>query len=275
MIYSSAQAWRDDRHKRVLLFGMSGLGKTHVSKMLSASGDWFHYSVDYRIASHYMRDQIGRDISFDDLEPLASYLGKPGDPALGGLEFSEYMRRQDIHMQAETSTLLDAAPFITKARKDFHADHFICDSGGSICEVVDPHDRDSHLLKSLSENLLMVWIKGTEAHNARLIRRFDAAPKPMCYRPEFTRQRWQEFLHNNNALPNRVDPDTFVRSAYERALSERQPIYAAMAENWGVTVSAEDVAKATTPQAFTAMIAAALEKHYSQAYPCPSSNPDL
>ena len=34
MIYESAEAWRAAPEKRVLLFGMSGLGKTHVSAML-------------------------------------------------------------------------------------------------------------------------------------------------------------------------------------------------------------------------------------------------
>ncbi|MEE9426583.1 MAG: ATPase, partial [Paracoccaceae bacterium] len=36
MIYASAQDWENDPHKKVLLFGMSGLGKTHVSNMLRA-----------------------------------------------------------------------------------------------------------------------------------------------------------------------------------------------------------------------------------------------
>ena len=58
MIYPSAQAWRDATHKRVLFFGMSGLGKTHLSNMLRESGDWFHYSIDYRIGTRYMGELI-------------------------------------------------------------------------------------------------------------------------------------------------------------------------------------------------------------------------
>ena len=42
MIYTSAQDWRDAAQKKVLLFGMSGLGKTHHSNTLRANGDWFH-----------------------------------------------------------------------------------------------------------------------------------------------------------------------------------------------------------------------------------------
>ncbi|MEY2956352.1 MAG: hypothetical protein RL123_1080, partial [Pseudomonadota bacterium] len=39
----------------------------------------------------------------------------------------------------------------------------------------------------------------------------------------------------------------------------RQPLYAAMARNWGVSVRAEDVAQVRTPGDFTALIARALE----------------
>jgi AAA+ superfamily predicted ATPase len=58
MIYSSGQHYMDATQKRVMLFGMSGLGKTHVSNMLRDSGQWFHYSVDYRIGTRYMGEYI-------------------------------------------------------------------------------------------------------------------------------------------------------------------------------------------------------------------------
>ncbi|MDP3861346.1 MAG: ATPase, partial [Phaeovulum sp.] len=58
MIYQTATDWRDAPHKKVLLFGMSGLGKTHVASMLRGTGQWFHYSVDYRIGTRYMGEHI-------------------------------------------------------------------------------------------------------------------------------------------------------------------------------------------------------------------------
>ncbi len=259
MIYKTPDDWLNDPHKKLLLFGMSGLGKTHISNMLHASGDWFHYSVDYRIASHYLREHITGDISFDNLQPLARYLGKPGDPDKGGIEFTEYMRRQLQHQQAEINTLLDTARFIPAAGDP--KKHFICDTGGSICEVVNPDDTNDPVLKSLAENLLMVWIKGSDAHSAELAKRFDAAPKPMCYRAGFLHKIWREYLSDNTITAEKVDPDSFVRWAYSQALSQRQPRYAAMAKNWGITVTAQDVANATTPRAFDEMIARTLENH--------------
>jgi hypothetical protein len=285
MIYASAKDWRAAPRKKVLLFGMSGLGKTHVSNLLRASGDWFHYSIDYRIGTRYMgefiadnfkreamkvpllRDllmtdsvHISSNITFNNLAPLSTYLGKPGDPAKGGLPFAEYCRRQAQHRTAEISARLDTAHFGERAHELYGYANFVCDSGGSICEVVDPEDAADPVLSALSSAALLVWIKGNEAHTAELIRRFDKAPKPMYYQPAFLDAAWREYLHENKLKEGEVDPDAFVRWTYARALSHRQPRYAAMADKWGVTVTAEDVAGIASAADFEALIGTAIDR---------------
>ncbi len=286
MIYNSPADWKNDNRKRVLLFGMSGLGKTHISNMLRAGGEWFHYSVDYRIGTRYMgepildnikreamknpflRDllmsdsiHIGSNMTFDNLAPLSSYLGKPGDPARGGLDIDQYILRQEQHHRAEVSALLDTVHFIDRAHDLYGYDNFVCDSGGSICEVVNPDDPNDPVLRALSENVLLVWIKGTEDHNQSLITRFDNDPKPMCYQGDFLSRMWNDYLSNNNCKADEVNPDNFVRWAYSQALAYRQPRYQSMAENWGVTVSADDVSGATSAASFDDMIMRALANH--------------
>ncbi|WP_102109853.1 ATPase [Oceaniglobus roseus] len=285
MIYDSAEAWRAAPQKRVMVFGMSGLGKTHLGNMLRRSGGWFHYSVDYRIGTRYMGEHIAdnfkreamkvpllrellmsdsihvaSNITFDNLAPLSTYLGKPGDPAKGGLPFDEYMRRQDQHRTAEIAALLDAVPFIGRASDLYGYDNFICDTGGSICEVVNPEDPEDPVLKPLSRHLLPVWIEGSAAHTEKLVRRFDRAPKPMYYRPDVLRAEWAEYLASHEVAEDRVDPDAFVRWTYARALAHRQPLYAAMARHWGVSVTADRVFAVQSPEDFDALIAEALER---------------
>ena len=58
MLYPTADAWRAAPRKKVLVFGMSGLGKTHMAHLLRGSGDWFHYSIDYRIGTRYLLSLI-------------------------------------------------------------------------------------------------------------------------------------------------------------------------------------------------------------------------
>ena len=284
MIYETAKDWRAASQKRVLLFGMSGLGKTHVSNLLREAGGWFHYSVDYRIGTRYMGEHIadnfkreamkvpllrellmtdsvhiGSNITFDNLAPLSTYLGKPGDPKKGGLAFAEYQRRQGQHHEAEIAALLDTPHFIERAEAIYSYANFVCDSGGSICEVVEPGNRQDPVLRALSRHLLLVWIEGSAAHTADLVRRFDKAPKPMFYQPAFLQAAWAEYLRANRATPRRVDPDAFVRWTYARALAHRQPRYAAMAKNWGIKVKASDIAKVASAADFTELVARALE----------------
>src|SRR5690606_19959059 len=122
--------------KAVALFGMSGLGKTTIARVLRHRGGWFHYSVDYRIGTRYMGECIADDfkraamqvpflrdlllsdsvhieskLTFENLAPLSTYLGKPGDPAKGGIPFEEYVRRQRQHREAEISAMLDTLHF--------------------------------------------------------------------------------------------------------------------------------------------------------------------
>jgi hypothetical protein len=285
MLYPDAESWRAAREKHVLFFGMSGLGKTHVSRILRRHGDWFHYSVDYRIGTRYMgelivdnakreamkvpflRDlllsdsiYIGSNITFENLNPVSTYLGKPGNPAKGGLPFAEYTRRQDQFRRAEIAALLDTPHFITRARELYDYPHFVCDTGGSICEWVNPDDRDDPVMSTLSAHTLMIWIEGSDAHTAELIRRFDKAPKPMAYQPEFLARVWAEYLATNACTEEEVDPDAFIRWTYAQALAHRQPRYAAMARNWGLTVRAEAIADLHTAEDFSALVAGLLDE---------------
>lgn len=283
MLYPTAQDWLSAPRKHTLFFGMSGLGKSYISNILRDTGDWFHYSVDYRIGTRYMGEYIidnakaeamkvpflrdlllsdsiyiGSNITFENLSPVAAYLGKPGNPDKGGLEISEYRRRQDQFEQAEIHALMDTSYFIDRAERLYGYPHFICDTGGSICEWVDPSDPNDRVLSDLSKQCLMIWIKGDDSHRDELVRRFDKAPKPMSYQPEFLDRVWPEYLKLNNVLPHEVDPDDFIRWTYAQALDHRQPRYQAMADNWGITVSATDMASVRDEQDFETVIAAAL-----------------
>lgn len=284
MIYASGSDYRKAVHKRVLFFGMSGLGKTHLANTLRDAGGWFHYSVDYRIGTRYMGEYISdnfkreamkvpllrellmtdsvyisSNITFGNLAPLSTYLGKPGDPGRGGLPFAEYQARQEQHRLAEVAALHDTLRFIDRAQSLYGYPHFVCDSGGSICEVVDPDDPADPLLTALSGAMLMVWIKGSDAHKAELARRFDRNPKPMYYQPAFLETLWAEYLAREGQGEDAVDPDAFLRFGYARLLDHRQPRYAAMAR-WGVTLTAEEVAAVRSAEALDDLIATALDR---------------
>ena len=278
MLYTKPEDWKNAKSKRVLLFGMSGLGKTYISNMLRAHGDWFHYSIDYRIGTRYMGELISdsyklaamktpylgellksdsiyieSNITFDNLTPLSNYLGKPGNIELGGIPIAEYETRQEQHRKAEIAALLDTGYFVSRSKEIYQYENFICDSGGSICEVVDPEDPNDPVMKHLSQNTLLVWIKGSDAHTEALIDRFDKNPKPMCYQESFLATKWEEFLSLKNINANKVDPNEFIRWTYSKALSHRQPRYEKMSK-WGITVKAEDIEQVKNTNQFNLLI---------------------
>ena len=284
-MYSTQEEWLMAENKKVVLFGMSGLGKTHISNMLRQSGEWYHYSIDYRIGTRYMGEHIedsykedamkspylrelllgdsihiSSNISFDNLSPLSNYLGKPGNEGKGGLSIEEYKKRQDQHHIAEVKALLDTPNFINKSNRIYGYPNFVCDTGGSICEVVNPENPNDPVLKTLAENTLMVWIEGSNHHTDELIKRFDKNPKPMCYDPCFLDLKWKEYLKINKCSVKDVDPDNFVRWTYSEAMAHRNPIYKSMA-SWGITVQADLISQVKTPSEFNSLIGSKISKN--------------
>ena len=284
-MYSTEEEWLLAENKKVVLFGMSGLGKTHISNILRQSGEWYHYSIDYRIGTRYMGEHIedsykedamkspylrelllgdpihiSSNITFDNLAPLSNYLGKPGNEGKGGLSIEEYKKRQAQHHIAEVKALLDTPNFIDKSNRIYGYPNFVCDTGGSICEVVNPDDPNDPVLKTLAENTLMVWIEGSSHHTDELIKRFDENPKPMCYDPGFLDLKWKEYLKINKCSVNDVDPDDFVRWTYSEAMAHRNPIYQSMA-SWGITVKADLISQVKTPSEFNSLIGSTISRN--------------
>lgn len=278
------------------MLGMSGVGKTRISSMLRHDAGWFHYSADYRIGTRYLDEAIAdnfkreamkspllremlmldsiyisSNITFENLSPLSAFLGKPGDRAKGGIAFDEYIRRQRAHREAEWNAMLDTATFIEKAKSIYGYDKFICDTSGSICEIVDPDDRDDEVLKLLSAHCLIVYIEGGDDHAAALKTRFDRDPKPMYYNEDFLRARWREYLAAKGAAENEVDPDAFIRWGFEKLIDWRRPRYKAIADNWGVSISARDLETATRPDAFLDLVDRAVA---AKKIRLPDLNPD-
>ncbi|MGB0926762.1 MAG: ATPase [Pikeienuella sp.] len=284
MMYNSADDWRRATQKSVALIGMSGVGKTRISAMLRDQGEWFHYSVDYRIGTRYLNEQItddfkreamknpylrdllrsdsiyiGSNLSFHNLTPLSTWLGKPGSTEKFGIPFDEYVRRQRMHREAEIAAMMDASAFVTRARDLYRYDHFICDTSGSACEVVDADDPNDPVLTTLSAAMLPIYIRGTDAHEAALKARFDRAPKPIYYKEDFLRETWADYLAQAGVTEADADPDTFIRHGFAQLIDQRRPRYQAIADQWGVTVEVDDIAAVETPEAFDELIADTLQ----------------
>lgn len=285
MLFSSADEFVNAPRRAVTVFGMAGVGKTRLSAMLRAS-NWFHYSADYRIGTRYMGEAIvdnfkleamrvpflaqllrsdsiyiSSNITFDNLDPLSSYLGTPGNPDKGGLPLAEYQRRQEQHRIAEVDALKDVPHFIERAQALYGYDDFIADTGGSLIEVIDPTDPEDPVVKTLAASTALLYIRGTEKDATELVRRFRQSPKPMYYRPPFLIEKWAEYKQINGIVDDcDVDPLGFGAWGFEALLHDRLPRYQALADSFGYVVEASDLATVRDGDEFIDLMAAAIEQ---------------
>lgn len=285
MLFKSPDEFLNAPHHAVTVFGMAGVGKTRLAALLR-NNQWFHYSADYRIGTRYMgefivdnfkaeamkvpflRDLLRSDsikiesnITFSNLAPLSTYLGRPGDVTRGGLQLAEYQRRQEQHRVAEIDALLDVSRFIERAETLYGYKDFIADTGGSLIEVVDPTNPEDPVIEALTRDTVLLYIRGTEADAAELVRRFKHSPKPMYYQPHFLLEKWAEFKALNKVSNDAdVDPDAFGAWGFEALLHDRLPRYQALADNFGYAVEAADLATVRDGDEFLDLVAGAIGK---------------
>lgn len=271
------RAWRN---KKVTLLGMSGVGKTYLSALLRES-NWFHFSGDYRIGTRYLdehildmikqqamqvpflRDLLRRDwiyirnnIKVNDLGPVLSFVGKLGNPELGGVELEDFIQRQALYRDAEIATMHDVPEFIRKAQEIYGYQHFVNDVGGSLCELDEPT-----VIDDLVKHTLILYIQVTDQEEEnKLISRAQSAPKPLYYRAEFLQEQLAIYLQENNLqYAAQMDPDEFTRWVFPRLFHSRIPRYESIAKQ-GYTVTSQEVSQVRDESDFLQLLETAIAR---------------
>ena len=275
----SAKQFIDKKNKRLTLLGMSGVGKTHLAKLISSGGDWFHFSGDYRIGTAHLKDAIIKNITnrmaadawlkplldnhsisvnsqvtFDNLSPISSYLGMVGNPEEGGLPVDEFIDRQRLFFEAEKKTMYEVSDFIKKSLESGYA-HFINDAGGSLCEL-----EDKNLFQSLSEQTLIIYIKTSKENEKALIERAKTHPKPMYYNKDFFKLALSAYLKENRLdYAAQITPNSFVSWVFPRLLEDRLKKYETLAKNYGCTIQSDALHTCNTKKDVLNLISRALK----------------
>jgi hypothetical protein len=276
----SGKEFRAWDKKSITLLGMSGVGKTRLATRLRKR-QWFHYSGDYRIGTHYLDEPIldnikqeamkvpflrellrsdslfiRNNITVDNLQPVSSFLGKLGNPEHGGLGLKEFKHRQDLHRSAEIAAMKDVPKFIRKAHELYGYRHFINDAGGSLCEL-----DDVEVLDVLAQNTLILYIKATEKDEQELIHRAEEDPKPMYYRDAFLDEHLAVYLRERGlSYVAEIEPDEFVRWMFPRLFHARVPRYQAIADKYGYTITTEELTTAKDEASFLRVVEKALDR---------------
>ncbi len=229
--------------KRFALLGMSGLGKTFISRSLVKKDSWSHYSVDYEIGKLLFKHQhqhLLDGFEIGNLTNLSNFLGKPGSPSMGGISFSEYLTRQQLHREAEIKATLNACSLVENSPE---LSHIVCDTSGSICELVNPFDENDKVLSSLSKNFLIICLEAPDSMYQVLIDRFLAKPKPMYYEENFLHSLWQAFRNDLSNINDEINPDDFMIYGFKALIKRRKEIFDTISENWGISLNFEQLRK--------------------------------
>ena len=275
----TGKEFRSWERKAITLLGMSGVGKTSLARVLRKH-NWFHFSGDYRIGTRYLDEaildnikqqsmqiplmrellrsdsiHIGNNVTFDNLKPLSTFLGKVGNPERGGLGLREFKRRQELHRQAEIATMMDVPEFVKKAKEIYGYDHFINDAGGSLCEL-----EDDHVIETLAAHTLILYIQATEQDEKELIERAESDPKPLYFREPFLDEQLAAYMKEHFleyvAL---IDPDDFVKWVFPKLFYSRIPRYEAIAGEFGYTITTEELQRVKNEKTFLALVEKVLD----------------
>lgn len=276
----SVETFRAWKNKRVTLIGMSGVGKSFLSAKLRGK-NWFHYSGDYRIGTRYLNEHIidmikeqaikipflkellrndwiyiENNIRVNDLGPVLSFIGKLGNPELGGVELAEFIQRQAIYRQAEIDAMQDLPHFIKKANDIYGYPHFVNDVGGSLCEL-----DEAGVMDVLIDNTLILYIQITNQEQEKvLIERAQSSPKPLYYRADFLQQHLQLYYQETGLrYVAQIDPDDFARWVFPRLFHSRLPRYDAIASH-GYTVTSEEADQVRDDVDFLQLLETVIER---------------
>lgn len=247
--------------KSITLMGMSGVGKTTLSRKLPTD-KWFHYSGDYRIASHYLNDvigdflkteamkspliadllkkdaiYIGSNLSIDNLAPVSAYIGKLGDSNLGGLDMATFLTRQRQHYRAEIAACYDIGYFKQRAKQLYGYHYFLHDAGGSVCEL-----DDDKVIAYIAKETDFIYLHADDDLAQMLTQRALDYPKPLYYNESFLLQQLSLFKKEQQLTDvNEMIPNDFIRFVIPKLMQHRRQRYLAIAERYGKVIDANAV----------------------------------
>lgn len=227
MIYNSAADFLNAPRKAITLMGMSGVGKSYLSSLMSGWG-WYAHSCDLEIGTKYLAGELDAPVSADDISALSRYISKPGD-----LPMDEFLRRQRLYYEGECAVLA-RVPELAGAYE-----RFVNDSTGSLCEI-----EDDKLIEAVGRATFFVYIKASKEEERAVLERAQDYPKPLFYPPSHFKAWVKEYMQvfdieDADDLP----ADDFTRWVFPRLFAERLPKYQALADRFGVTVSTRDIYK--------------------------------
>ena len=244
--------------KGIALIGMSGIGKTHLTQLLT-DGGYESCSIDFEIGTKHLKTMIEQAlgeacaVTINDLSQISRYIGQVGATAEGGRTLALFSERQTTYNKAETDAL--RAALLVEGESD-PSQAFILDTTGSFCEI-----DDKDLVAQIAEKFLIVYLEADEESRKAAIARAVDNPKPMYYPPKAF-EKWVEAYCTENSIDDieQAHPHDFARWVFPKLFAARLEKYERLAAQYGLTISVDRFNNAENAEDVCAVIQHHAEK---------------
>jgi hypothetical protein len=176
---------------KITLIGMSGLGKSHWSKLLGEKG-FKRFCCDNLIAERLFNTCDQTD---SKVECLGLWMGFPFTPG--------YQEREHAYRLAEANILWELVAYLEASHPD---EKVVIDTTGSA-----PYAGDA-LMKRLSELTHMVHLAASTAYVDEMTNSYIGSPRPVV---------WSDAYHKN---PGETEKEALAR-CYKVLLAYRETLY--------------------------------------------------
>lgn len=177
----------------VTLIGLSGCGKSHLSRKLADTGAWQLIPCDTLIEQRLEPQLQSR--SGGGTRRVAEWLGQPYDPG--------FQDRQQLYLLAEEAVVTDACAQIESAPTNRD---LVVDATGSVIYL------PPSLIARLRKVTTVVYLQVPEADSDQMFRQYLEDPKPVIWKNSFS------------VLPGETNWSALARS-YRALLENRAALY--------------------------------------------------
>ena len=235
----TGQAFATQTNKAITLLGMSGVGKTTLANRLPKAA-WFHYSGDYRIGTRYLEEPI--------LDVVKRQAMK--DPMLQDL-----LRADEISI--EHNITVNNLDLVSKFLGMIGSG----ENGGLRLDEFKRRQELHGLMKRLAEDTLIIYLQPSTQLRQKIIERSLMRPKPMYYQDDFFDRELPQYLSDTSTPSiDVINPDDFFCWIIPRLIAHREPLYRRIADEYGVTVDADEIMAIRNEDEFLDIVAAALDR---------------
>ena len=177
------------QYPKITLIGMSGLGKSHWSKVLEG------YGYCRLCCDNVISDRLFGSKNNEQVEDRGEWMGFPHEPG--------YKNKEKAYLSLEIKVLYE---FIARLDNSSHAEKIVIDTTESA-----PYAGDE-VMKRLSGLSCIIYLAASEEYYSEMLERYIKCPRPVLWGDKFDQRQCESTKDG-------------LKRSYEKLLTYRDSLY--------------------------------------------------